>query len=438
MAEVAVIGSGIAGMGCAWWLTECGHQVTMYAGGERAGGHTHTVLANTRQGKQVPVDTGFIVFNERTYPNLIELFKRLQVPTHNSDMSFGVSLYGGEIEYSGGKLTGLFAQPALAFSAEHWRMIKDILRFYKEAPLLLDDANKNPTLLEYLQGNNYSDGFVSRHLIPMGAAIWSTPPAQMMDFPAKSFIRFCMNHGLLQVKDRPQWYTVTGGSIEYMKRLTAKYADRIVLTAATRIKRTKAGPLVEANGTYKAYDAVVLACHADEALNLIVDPTENEQAVLGSFRFESNTAVLHQDDELMPKRGGAWSSWNYLSHPDGKSALTYWMNQLQDIDDETPLFVTLNPPVMPKPELTLAKMDYTHPVFDSAAVNAQPYLGHLQGVGGLWFCGAWTGYGFHEDGLTSGLTVAEYLTGQARPWNVREMSNASFNVRPVTDVAEAA
>jgi uncharacterized protein len=437
VAEIAIIGSGIAGLGCAWWLTECGHNVTVYAGGPRVGGHSHTVLANTRQGKQVPVDTGFIVYNERTYPNLIKLFAQLEVPTIKSDMSFSVSLYGGEIEYSGASLRSMFAQPSLLLSPAHWRMIRDILRFYKEAPQLLNQPG-NPSLLEYLQAGRYSDEFVSRHLVPMASAIWSTPPADMMQFPAKSLIRFFVNHGLLQVKDRPQWYTVSGGSVEYIKRITAKFADNIVGAPATRVKRTNAGPLVECNGSMKAFDAVVLACHADEALALVMDPTEAEQELLGAFRFSKNLAVLHQDDKLMPKRDAAWASWSYLTHPDGKAALSYWMNNLQDIDDETQLFVTLNPPMMPDPNLTLACIEYMHPVFDAAAVAAQNYLGHLQGVGGLWYCGAWTGYGFHEDGLTSGLTVAEYISGIARPWSVTEMSNAAANVQPINTQAEAA
>ena len=430
MADVAIIGSGIAGLGCAWWLTECGHQVTVYAGGDQVGGHARTVLARTIQGSDVAVETAFSVYNERSYPNFDRLMKQLEVPVQRAPMSFGVSLYDGKIEYSGHSIFSLFTQKSLLVAPEHWRMIKDILRFNKQAPQILTQTNYNPTLLEYLEGNGYSDGFVSRYLAPLGAAVWSVAPALLMQCPAKHFIRLCQNNGLLQLHDRPHWLSITGGSQEYIKRLTAKFADRIVPQAATRVKRTKAGPLVESNGTYKAYDAVVLACTAADALSLLIDPSENEQAVLGAFRYEQNTAVLHQDDALMPLRGGAWSSWNYLSHPDGKAAMTYWMNNLLDIDDATPLFVTINPPSRPKAELTLSSYTFNQPVYDDVSLAAQTYVGHLQGQGGIWFCGAWTGYGLHEDGLTSGLTVAEYLTGQARPWTVTEVSNASYNVQP--------
>ncbi len=435
--NIAIIGSGIAGMGCAWWLKECGHNITVYAGGNRVGGHSHTVLANTVQGPQVAVDTGFIVYNERTYPNLIQLFAKLDVPMLLSDMSFSVSLDHGAIEYAGNNFASLFAQPSLIFDRAHWLMLRDILRFYKEAPKLIQ-TNDNLSLGEYLAANNYSDAFINRHLVPLGSAIWSTPDNEMLEFPARTFIRFCVNHGLLQLKDRPRWMTVKGGSIEYVKKLTAKYTANIVPKAVSRVKRSAAGPIVECDGDFKQYDQVVFACHADEALALLADATPDEQDILGCFRFSKNRAVLHQDEALMPKRGAAWSSWNALTPRPGEASLTYWMNQLQDIPDETPLFVTLNPPFEPKPELTLAEFNYDHPLFDVNAVAAQPYIGALQGIGGMWYCGAWTGYGFHEDGLSSGLTVAEHISGQARPWQVDEMSNASYNVTPRQIMAEAA
>lgn len=437
MPNIAVIGSGIAGMSCAWWLAECGHTVTLYAGGERVGGHSHTVLATTTQGPLVPVDTGFIAFNERTYPNLMQLFARLDVPMLLTDMSFSVSLENGKVEYAGYNFASLFAQPSLLLDRQHWQMLQGILRFQREAPLLLN-GNDNPTLGEYLATGNYPDAFINRHLMPLAASIWSTPEEQMLDFPARTFIRFCMNHGLMQLKDRPRWLTVKGGSIEYIKKITARYTERIIPQAVTRVKRSASGPIVEAGGNYTQYDQVVLACHADEALALLADPTPDESAVLNCFRFTENRTVLHQDDSLMPKRGGAWASWNALSPRQGEFALTCWMNQLQDISDDTPLFLTLNPPREPRPELVIAEFRYSTPLFDSNAIAAQPYIGALQGVGGLWYCGAWTGYGFHEDGITSGLTVAEYITGQARPWQVDEVSIASYNVSPRQLAAEEA
>mgnify|MGYP002381813324 FL=1 len=405
MPNIAVVGSGIAGLGCAWWLSECGHQVTLYAGGDRVGGHSNTVLAQTTQGPQVPVDAGFVAYNEHTYPNLIQLFARLNVPMLRSDMSFSVSLEDGAIEYAGSNMATLFATPGLLFDKDHWLMLRDILRFHKEAPRLLD-GNDTPSLGEYLSRNDYSDAFINRHIIPMGAAIWATPEAEMLAFPARTFIRFFLNHGLLQLKDRPRWLTIKGGAIEYVKRMTSKFAMRIKPLAVSRVKRSANGPIIEAGGEFTQYDQVVMACHADEAYALLADPTPDELDILGCFRFTRNRAVLHQDDSLMPRRGAAWASCNVLTPKGGEVSTTCWLNQLQDIPDETPLFLTLNPPHEPKANLTIAEFTYDQPLFDANAVAAQPYVGTLQGVGGIWYCGAWTGYGFHEDGLTSGLTVA--------------------------------
>lgn len=424
-------------MGCAWWLNECGHEVTLYAGGSRVGGHSHTVLANTVQGIQVAVDTGFVAFNEQAFPNLVQLFARLDVPMLLTDMSFSVSLENGAIEYAGTNFATLFAQPSLLLDRAHWLMLRDILRFYKEAPQLLNE-NDNLSLGEYLASNNYSDAFINRHLIPLASAIWSAADTEMLDFPARTFIRVCVNHGLLQFKNRPRWMTVKGGSIEYIRRLTAKFTDRIALKNVTRVKRSASGPIVECDGDFVQYDQVVFACHADQALALLADATPDEQDILGCFRFNRNRVVLHQDETLMPLRGRAWASWNSITPRPGESATTYWMNQLQDIPDETPLFVTVNPPVEPKPSLTLADFDYDQPVFDANAIAAQPYIGALQGIDGMWYCGAWAGYGLHEDGLTSGLTVAEHITGHIRPWQVDESSNAGFNVTPRKVMAEAA
>lgn len=433
--RVAVIGSGITGMGCAWWLHECGHEVTVYAGGERVGGHSHTVLAQTAQGQQVPVDTGFTVWNEQSYPNLMQLFGRLKVPMLLTDMSFAASLDDGRIEYAFNNLFSLLAQPSLLLDGAHWRMLRDLLRFARETPRLLQTQD-DPTLGHYLEENSYSKAFVTRFLLPLGSCIWATPGSELLNFPARNFVRCLANHGLLQLKDKPRWFTVPGGSIEYIRKLTAGYVDCIRPVAASRVRRHAEGPIVEAEGSFTQFDEVVFACHADEALRLLADPTREEKDILGSFRFQSNRAVLHQDVKLMPRRGMAWASWNYMTPHNSEACLTSWMNQLQDIPDETPLFVSLNPPR--EPENVLADLNYDSPIFDQEAVTAQPYVGILQGQGGLWYCGAWTGYGFHEDGLSSGLTVAEHITGMNRPWQVQEVSNAAYNTCPKTQQAEAA
>lgn len=437
MANIAVIGSGIAGMGCAWWLTECGHTVTLYAGGERVGGHAQTVMAATTQGPLVPVDAGFALYNELTAPNLVQLFAKLDVPMLLSDTSFSVSLHDGAVEYATYSLATLFAQPSLLFSKQHWQMLSDVRRFYKQAPLLLESED-NPSLGDYLTAGRYGPEFVERYLIPLGTAIWAAPAHELMGFSARTFIRFCLDHGLLQFRDKSRWLTIKGGSIEYIRRLTAGYADRIVPMAVTRVKRSAAGPIVEAGGNYTQYDQVVMACHADQALALLADATADETDILGCFRFARSRMVLHQDDSLMPRRGAAWASFNALTPRPGEASLTCWMNQLQDISDETPLFLTLNPPTEPKSDLTIAEFSYERPLLTVNAIAAQPYVGTLQGVGGIWYCGAWTGYGLHEDGLASGLTVAEYISGQARPWQVEDVSDAGSNVIPRQIAADAA
>ncbi|HYD98645.1 MAG TPA: FAD-dependent oxidoreductase [Alphaproteobacteria bacterium] len=430
--KIAVIGAGIAGMGAAWLLDQ-GHEVTVYERNGYVGGHSNT----TRSPRGTPVDTGFIVFNDWTYPNLVQLFKRLDVPVIDSDMSFAVCVEGGRYEYSGSSLATLFGQPSNLFRPRHWRMLADLLRFYREAPKLLE-ASEDPslTLGMYLSTRGYSDAFLHDHLLPMGAAIWSTEMGRIMDFPAHTFIRFCVNHGLLNVKDRPQWRTVKGGSREYVSRLTAPYRDRIrVGCPAVSVRRDGGGVAVrDAAGHEEHYDHAVLACHGDEALGLMEDADPAEQAVLSAFRYKANRAVLHTDPRLMPKRRAVWASWSYMAYGnDGDRhsvSLTYWMNRLQGIPDSEPLFVSLNPLVEPRPETVIAAYDYDHPLFDTGAILAQKQIGEIQGRNRLWFCGAHLGYGFHEDGLSSGLAVAEALGGIKRPWTIVEKSPAGAHATP--------
>jgi len=444
--RVAVIGTGISGMSAAWLLSQR-HDVTVYERAERIGGHSHTV--DVVNGKTVtPVDTGFIVYNETTYPNLTALFEHLDVPTERSDMSFAVSLDEGRLEYSGNNLTGLFAQKLNIFRPRFWSMLTDIQRFYREAPTdvtALDELHT--TLGDYLDMRSYSRAFRDDHLLPMAGAIWSAPPDTMLAYPAASFIRFHDNHGLLRISNRPQWRTVSGGSRSYVERLTSSFLDRIELgIAAKRICRFDDRVSVcDVAGRIEAFDHVVIAAHADEALGLLEDATADERALLGAFRYSKNLAILHGDASLMPKRRAVWSSWNYIGPPAGEEAangctVTYWMNRLQNISSPASLFMTLNPQRAPDPRTVIETETYDHPLFDAAAIRAQRRLWSLQGRQNTWFCGSYFGAGFHEDGLQSGLAVAESLGGVRRPWDVANESGRIFIEpdRPVRAPSEVA
>ncbi|MDH6265098.1 putative NAD/FAD-binding protein [Rhizobium sp. SG_E_25_P2] len=422
--DIAVIGTGISGLSAAWLLSQR-HSVTVYEAADRVGGHSNTVEFD-HEGQRVAVDTGFIVYNERTYPNLTALFKALDAPNVETDMSFAVSMNGGAFEYSGSDAFRLFAQPSNAFKPRYWRMLSDILRFYRNAPRDLPEMG-DITLDAYLERNGYSRSFREDHLYPMAAAIWSTPALDVGDYPAASFVRFCSNHGLLDVVNRPKWRTVQGGSREYVQRLSARFADRILTsTPVASIKRLGgAVEIRDAHGGVRRFDDVVVATHADQALSMLADPTEDERRLLGAFRYSRNEAVLHSDPNLMPKRRFAWSAWNYLSDTrDGQRSLsvTYWMNKLQPLGDAPPTFVTLNPCRDPRSGSVHVRQTYEHPIFDVGTQRAQQELWSLQGHGNTWFCGAHFGAGFHEDGLQAGLAVAEDLGGLRRPWQVQAES----------------
>lgn len=419
--RIAVVGSGAAALGAAWLLAR-DHDVTVFEKNGHVGGHANTVDVAAHGGPAIAVDTGFIVYNERNYPNLVQLFHHLEVPTQSTEMSFAVSLDAGRLEYSGANLPGLFGQPANLVSPRFLKMVADILRFYEQAPkLLASGGDTGLSLGDYLGENSYGDAFVNDHLLPMAAAIWSAPSETMLAFPAISFVRFCDNHGLLQVKNRPKWRTVIGGSREYVHRITAGLSDRIRLnTAVARIERSPHGvEIVTVDGHRDRFDEVVIASHADEALALLDAPTLDERRLLGAFRYQENTAILHGDTTQMPTRRRIWAAWNYLGRTgtDGGRALcvSYWMNRLQSLDPKVPLFVTLNPITPPRDETVHASFLYHHPVFDSAAMAAQTELGLLQGANRTWFCGSYFGYGFHEDAFSSGLAVAHAL-GCTAPW----------------------
>lgn len=418
--KIAVIGSGAAALAAAWSLSRH-HDVTIFEKNAHLGGHANTVDVTEPNGAKVAVDTGFIVYNQRTYPNLIRMFDHLAVSTRATDMSFGVSLDDGAMEYSGENLRGLFGQPVNLVRPRFLRMVADILRFYRNAPELLAQAEPGPSLGAYLKAHDYGEAFVNDHLLPMAAAIWSAPAAAMLDFPAISFVRFCSNHGLLQLADRPQWRTVIGGSREYVRRLTADTAHTARLnTAVLAIERGAGGAeIITAGGHRQTFDEVVIGSHADEALALLARPSADERAVLGAFGYQENLAVLHGDAALMPKRRKLWASWNYMGRTgsDGARRLCvgYWMNRLQSLTTERALFVTLNPIAPPRPELVHAQFVYHHPMFDAGAMAAQRRLGAIQGLDRVWFCGSYFGYGFHEDAFSSGLAAAAAM-GSSAPW----------------------
>ncbi|GAA4413856.1 NAD(P)/FAD-dependent oxidoreductase [Quisquiliibacterium transsilvanicum] len=421
--RIAVIGAGISGLSAALRLSK-DHEVTLYEAASAPGGHTNTVDV-TLDGHTHPVDTGFLVYNHRTYPELVRLFEELQVPTTPSEMSFSVSLGPHRFEWCGSSLSSLFAQPANAVSPRFWRMLADIVRFNREAGALAvaSQADAVATLDEplgaWLRRRRYSDAFRDAYLLPMAAAIWSCPMKTMLGFPLGSFVRFFQNHGLLQVQDRPQWHTVLGGGREYVRRIVARLDDVRTGTPVTRVTRDGAGVQVQSSAGTERFDHAVFATHSPQTLAMLADADAEERALLGSVSYQPNRAWLHTDTALMPRRRSAWAAWNYLGNGDPAApevSVTYWLNRLQPLPFATDVLVSLNPLSEPAPERTIAVFDYEHPVFDRTAVAAQKRLGSIQGRRGTWFAGAWTGYGFHEDGLRSGLDVAARIgaAGAAR------------------------
>jgi uncharacterized protein len=428
--RVAVIGTGIAGNAAAWALSKR-YPVTVYDREIRPGGHSHTVTIDY-DGTALAVDIGFIVYNELNYPDLTAMFAHLGVETVESCMSFAVTADAGRFEWKGGgnnwreMARGLFARRRNLLSPSYLWMLRDILTFNTQS--IRDYAEGNLTGLtlgDYFRSQHFAPRLLTDYLAPMGAAIWSAPVADMMDFPAENFVAFFSNHRLLQY-DRPVWRTVKGGSHRYVEKLTAAFADRLRLgCAVTSVERTPRGVVVHhSHGNRDCYDHVVIAAHSDQALALLSDADPRERSVLGAIGYAPNTVYLHRDPNLMPKRQRAWASWNFLrwqrqasvdGSVDHDVAVTYWMNQLQGIDHDKPLFVSLNPPFAPAAELTFGKYPCEHPQFNAAAFAAQKRLGDIQGRRHTWFCGAWTGYGFHEDGVRSGLAVAEAL-GAVVPW----------------------
>ena len=413
----AVVGAGISGLAAAWLLSTR-HDVTLYEAETRAGGHSHTQTVES-VGGTVAVDTGFIVFNPETYPNLVALLDHLEVTTAETAMTFAVTLDRGRFEYSGAGLPGLVGHAANVLSVAHWRMIADILRFFRTAPALLD-GDDDRALGTYLSDEGYGAAFVEHHIVPMAAAIWSCPPAEILAFPVGTFVRFFASHGLLKAAGRPKWRTIKGGSRNYVEKLCVKVSGGVVLGAPVqRIGRAGGGiEIVLSDGRRRRHDQVLIACHADQAHRLLGDPSAEETEILTQFTYAGNDAVLHRDRRQMPRRKRLWSSWNYMGEAQGRCAVTYWMNSLQPLETSEDIFVTLNPMAVIDPALIDGRMAYRHPVFDAAAMAAQRQLWCLQGQRRTWFAGSYFGYGFHEDGLQAGLLAAEAAGGVRRPWTV--------------------
>jgi len=409
--RIAIVGSGIAGLGAAWLLQKQGHAVTVFEAEPRAGGHTHTVDV-TLEGVTHPVDTGFLVFNDRTYPHLIALFAELGVPSVASEMSFSVRDDGSGLEWAGTSLATLFARPANAFTPAFWSMLADILRFNRETTRALA-AGSLPavTLGAYLASRRFGRPFRDSYLVPMAAAIWSSPAREILDFPLPTFVRFCHNHGLLGINDRPLWRTVQGGGRVYVRRIVERLADVRLGCPVRQVRRRAHGVEIDSPGAAgERFDAVVLACHSDQALQLLGDPSADERRLLAQVRYQPNRVVLHTDAALLPRRPRAWAAWNYLAadDPEGQRpvSVSYLINKLQPLPFRTPVIVTLNPAIEPDPRAVIDEYEYSHPLLDARAVAAQDGIVHRQGRHNTWYAGAWLGYGFHEDGLRSAHAVA--------------------------------
>jgi hypothetical protein len=412
--RIAVIGAGISGMGAAHLLAD-DHEVTLYEAEPRLGGHARTRIAGKR-GDQ-PVDTGFIVFNYANYPHLARMFDRLDVPVAKSNMSFSASLRGGAVEYGLHSLAALFAQKRNAANPRFLRMVRDILHFNRHA---LDRAqDRELTLGQFLERMGTGDWFRDCYLLPLSGAIWSTPTDKILDFPAHALIQFFENHALLNTHGQHQWYTVEGGSAEYVSRLEAVMRRQGAVirtgTPVEAVRRVPGGVEIRAGGGWASFDDVIFATHSDDSLSMLADPTPEERATLGAVAYQPNRVVLHADDSIMPKRRVVWASWNYTeaaAKSMNRIDLTYWMNCLQPIPKDDPMFVTLNTTRPIREELIYDETVLRHPVFDLAALEAQKVVSARNGTGNTWFCGAWMKNGFHEDGLASAVEVAEAI--QAR------------------------
>ena len=415
--RIAVVGAGISGLGSAFYLEQAGHRVTLFEAADYFGGHTHTVDV-TLDGITAPVDTGFLVCNDHTYPNILKLFDELGVELAPSDMSFAVRADRDGIEWSGTNFASLFAQPSNALKPKFLRFLADIMRFNRlGTAMVLESRVPQMSVREFLAKERFSQALFDWYIWPMVGSIWSTPRGDVLDFELPMLLRFCHNHGLLRVQNRPKWMTVRGGAKTYVEAIVKQLRDARISTPVKRIVRGVGFVELVMDHGHEQFDAVVLACHSDQALKLLAHPTETERNALSAIRYQPNRCVLHTDANLMPRRRRAWSAWNYLQVNDADNvrpvALTYWMNLLQPLPFKTQLFETLNPPVEPRKDLLLAEFEYWHPLLNQAAIKAQQQITSVQGLNQTYYAGAWLKNGFHEDGLSSALDVVGVI-GEAR------------------------
>ena len=403
--KIAVIGSGISGLSSAYYLSKH-HKVDLYEQSDHFGGHSYTYDIK-EEDKTVPVDLGFIVFNELTYPNLINFFNELNVPFEKSNMSFSVSVKNTNVEYGGSGFNAIFANKLNLLNLKFLKMIREIISFYNHAPSLLQNNIEDKTLGDYLRRSKLSKYFIEYHIIPMVAAIWSMPFSKAKEMPLKLFLNFFINHGLFRLKNRPQWFTVTNRSRNYVKKILEKISGEIFKNyKINNISRSDDNVRISIGNEHLDYDQVVLACHADQSLNILNDPSPKEKEILNKFTYVSNRAFLHTDENLMPSRKKAWSSWNSITK-DNRTCITYWLNKLQNLKTNKNYFLTLNPVAEVEENKIIKQEKFTHPYFNNENVSLQKDLHLLQGKKRTWFCGSYFGYGFHEDGLKSSIDLVK-------------------------------
>ena len=404
--KIGVIGSGVSGLVSALTLQEK-FEVSLFEKNSKLGGHSNTVTIE-QENKKYSVETGFIVLNDKNYPIFTSLLKHLNIGVNNSSMSFSVSVDKGQFEYSSSYI-GLLGQTKNIIDPKYWGMLRDINYFYNNALKDVKDCPDNETLGQFLKRFNYSNKFIDYHLVPMTASIWSCPTKSILNFPIKSLLVFFENHKLLNIYNRPKWSTVNKGSREYVKKIQSLLKGKIYTnTKVNKISKSKEGIRVHYQDGIKTFDKVILACHADQSSEILIEDFSEEANLLKDFKYQKNTSILHSDINFMPKRKSVWSSWNYITETgnSGNLSITYWMNELQGINSSKPILLSLNPKILPNPDLIYGQYSYSHPILDNNAINIQKKLSSIQGKNNLWFCGAWTGFGFHEDGVKSAVEIA--------------------------------
>ena len=404
--KIGVIGSGVSGLVSALTLQEK-FEVSLFEKNSKLGGHSNTVTIEQENNKY-SVETGFIVLNDKNYPIFTSLLKHLNIGVNNSSMSFSVSVDKGQFEYSSSYI-GLLGQTKNIIDPKYWGMLRDINYFYTNALRDVKDCPDNETLGQFLKRFNYSNKFIDYHLVPMTASIWSCPTKSILNFPIKSLLVFFENHKLLNIYNRPKWSTVNKGSREYVKKIQSLLKGKIYTNAkVNKISKSKEGIRVHYQDGIKTFDKVILACHADQSSEILIENFSEEANLLKDFKYQKNTSILHSDINFMPKRKSVWSSWNYITETgnSGNLSITYWMNELQGINSPKPILLSLNPKILPNPDLIYGQYSYSHPILDNNAINIQKKLSSIQGKNNLWFCGAWTGFGFHEDGVKSAVEIA--------------------------------